>query len=441
MERDIRYAENDGVHIAYTVVGEGPVDLVYTPGIWSNLDVMWDEPRWARYLQRLAAFSRLIVFDMRGVGLSDRGPEPPFLEPQMDDVRAVMDAAGAESAALFGGARGGAMTMLFAATYPERTRALVLYAALAKTVRSADHPYGKSSAQQQAFVERFTAEMGTGENLDLQGPSGLDDERFRRWWARFERLVASPGAYRELADIFRDLDVRAVLPAIQAPTLVLQRTGDLIVPVEQARFLAGAIPHARLVELPGDDHIPFLGEADALVDEIEEFLTGTRPAPESDSVLSTVLFTDIVGSTARQAAMGDHAWKSVVLAHHAIVRTALDRWRGVENDTAGDGFYATFDGPARAIRCALEVVERVRDVGIEVRAGIHTGECELIEGKCGGISVSIGARIAAQASPSEVLVSQTVRDLVTGSGIRFENRGLRELKGVPDPWQLLAVVP
>lgn len=437
----MRYADNAGVRIAYTVVGDGPFDLVYNAGIWSNLDVMWEEPRWAHYLNRLASFSRLIVFDMRGVGLSDRGTQPPFLEPQMDDVRAVMDAAGSESAAVFGGARGGAMTMLFAATYPERTRALVLYAALAKTVRSADHPYGKSPREQQVFFERFVTEMGTGTNLDLQGPSGLDDPRFRRWWARFERLVATPTAYRELATIFADLDIRAVLPTIQAPTLVLQRVGDRIVPRDQAHYLAQTIPGARLVELSGDDHIPFLGEPDAIVDEIEEFLTGVRPAPDADRVLATVLFTDIVGSTERQAALGDRAWGQVVLAHHGVVREALARWRGVENDTAGDGFYATFDGPARAIRCALEVADRVRDLGIQVRAGVHTGECDLIEGKCAGISVSVGARIAAAAEPSQVLVSQTVRDLVAGSGIAFEDRGVHGLKGIADPWRLFAVKP
>jgi pimeloyl-ACP methyl ester carboxylesterase/class 3 adenylate cyclase len=439
VEREIRYATNADVRIAYTVVGKGPVDLVYTSGIWSNLDVMWEEPRWARYLDRLASFTRLIVFDMRGVGLSDRGPEPPFLEPQMDDIRAVMDAAGSLSAAVFGGARGGAMTMLFAATYPERTSALILYGALAKTVRSPDHPFGKSAEEQQVFFDRFVAEMGTGSNLDLQGPSGLDDPRFRRWWARFERLVATPTAYRELATIFQDLDIRAVLPAIQAPTLVLQRVGDRIVPSDQARYLAQTIPHARLVEMPGIDHIPFLGDADAIVDEIEEFLTGARPAPESDRVLATVLFTDIVGSTEHQAAVGDRAWRSVVLNHHAVVREALARWRGVENDTAGDGFYATFDGPARAIRCAREIADRVRELGIQIRAGVHTGECDLIDGKCAGISVSVGARIAAAADPSEVLVSQTVKDLVAGSGIAFEDRGVRTLKGIPDPWRLFAV--
>ena len=438
MEREVRYAVNDGVHIAYTVLGDGPIDVVYTSGIWSNLDVMWDEPRWAHFLDRLASFSRLIVFDMRGVGLSDRGSEPPFLESQMDDMSAVMTAAGSESAVIFGGARGGAMSMLFAATYPERTKALVLYAGVAKTVRSADFPYGKSEHDQQAFFDRFVAEMGTGQNLDLQGPSGADDPRFVQWWARFERLVATPSAYRELAVIFRDLDVRAVLPSIQAPTLVLQRTGDRITPVDQARYLAGTIPAARLVEFPGDDHIPFLGDGDALVDEVEEFVTGSRPAPDVDRVLATVLFTDIVGSTERQAAMGDRAWKDVVLAHHSLVRRALTRWRGVENDTAGDGFYATFDGPARAVRCALEVADQVRDFGIEIRAGIHTGECEIVDGKYGGIAVATGARIAGLAGPSQVLVSQTVKDLVAGSGLVFDDHGEHSLKGVPQPWHLYA---
>jgi pimeloyl-ACP methyl ester carboxylesterase len=441
VEREIRYAINDGVHIAYTVVGEGPIDLVYAPGIWSNLDVMWDDPRWARFLDRLASFSRLIVFDMRGVGLSDRGPQPPYLESQMDDMSAVMDAAGSRSAAIFGGARGGAMSILFAATHPERTKALILYAGVARTVRSADHPYGKTAEQQQAFLERFVSEMGTGRNLDLQGPSGLDDPNFRRWWARFERLVATPSAFQELAGILTDLDVRAVLPAIQAPTLLLHRVGDQIIPVDQSRYLAATIPDARLVELAGDDHIPFLGDRDAIVDEIQEFVTGNRPRPEADRVLSTVLFTDIVGSTERQAELGDRAWKELVLAHHSVVRDALARWRGIENDTAGDGFYATFDGPARAVRCALEVAERVRGLDIEIRAGVHTGECELIDNKCGGIAVSTGARIASLAGPSQVLVSQTVKDLVTGSGLVFLDHGEHSLKGVPGTWRLFEASP
>ena len=436
MEHEVRYAINDGVHIAYTVIGDGPVDVVYTSGIWSNLDVMWEEPRWARFLDRLASFSRLIVFDMRGVGLSDRGNEPPFLETQMDDLSAVMTAAGSEKAVIFGGARGGLMAMLFAATHPERTKALVLYGTIAKTVRSEDFPFGMSAQKQQAFFDRFVSEMGTGKNLDLQGPSGLDDPRFVRWWARFERLVASPNAYRELATIFRNLDIRAVLPLIQAPTLVLQRGGDRITPAAQATYLASTIPGARLVEFPGDDHIPFLGDSDSIVDEIEEFVTGTRPAPDVDRLLATVLFTDIVGSTELQVAVGDHAWKELVLAHHEVVRAALNRWRGVENDTAGDGFFATFDGPARAVRCALDVAERVRGLGLEIRAGVHAGECELVDGKCGGIAVSTGARISALARPSQVLVSQTVKDLVIGSDLVFEDQGEHALKGLPQQWRL-----
>jgi pimeloyl-ACP methyl ester carboxylesterase/class 3 adenylate cyclase len=436
VERRVRYAVNGDVHIAYTTVGDGPLDLVYAPGIWSNLDVMWEDRRWARFLDRLASFSRLIVFDMRGIGLSDRGAEPPYLESQMDDLRAVLDAAGSERAVVFGGARGAAMSMLFAATYPGRTDALVLYAAAAKTVRDDEYPYGKSPTEQRHFVERFTAEMGTGANLDLQGPSALDDPAFVRWWARFERLVATPGAYRELADILSGLDVRAVLPSIQAPTLILQRIGDRIVPADQARYLADSIPTARLVELPGDDHIPFLGDADAVIDEIEEFVTGTRRVPEIDRVLNSVLFTDIVDSTRRQASMGDEAWRRLIESHHELVRDCLARWRGVENDTAGDGFYATFDGPARAVRCALEIVDRVRGLGIEVRAGVHTGECTIIDGKCGGIAVTTGARISGLAEPSQVLVSRTVRDLVAGSGLKFEDLGEKELKGIPQPWQL-----
>jgi pimeloyl-ACP methyl ester carboxylesterase len=441
VEREIRYAINDGVHIAYTVVGDGPIDLVYAPGIWSNLDVMWDDPRWARFLHRLASFSRLIVFDMRGVGLSDRGPQPPYLESQMDDLSAVMDAAGSRSAVIFGVARGGAMSMLFAATHPERTTALVLYAGVARTLRSADHPYGRTAEQQRTFSERLISEMGTGRTLDQHGPSAVDDPTFRRWWARFERLVATPAAFEEIAGILTTLDVRAVLPAIQAPTLLIHRVGDRIIPVDHARSLAQAIPNARLVELPGDDHLPFLGDPDELLDEIEEFVTGSRPVPRADRVLSTVLFTDIVGSTERQAELGDRAWKELVLAHHAVVRDALARWRGIENDTAGDGFYATFDGPARAVRCALEVTERVHDLDIEIRAGVHTGECELIDTKCGGITVSTGARIAALAGPSEVLVSQAVKDLVTGSGLIFVDHGEHALKGVPGTWRLFAASP
>ena len=438
---ETRYAKApDGTSIAYQVVGDGPLDLVYASGIWSNVELMWEEPAWARFLERLASFSRLILFDMRGVGLSDRGPEPPSIELQRDDVEAVLDAAGSDAAVVFGSARAASMAMLFAATHPDRTKALVLYAPVAKTVSAPDFPHGKSPEDQAAFVERFVREVGTARNLALQAPSVADDKRFVAWWARFERLVASPSAYEELARIFTDVDVRRVLPAIHVPTLVLHRRGDRIVSEGQVAYVAEQIEDARLVEFDGDDHLPFVGNGDAIVDEVEEFVTGNRPVPEIDRILATVLFTDIVGSTERQAALGDRGWKDLVEQHHAAVRAQLGRYRGLEQDTAGDGFYVRFDGPARAIRCAREIVEAVRPFGIEVRAGLHAGECEVVEGKCSGLSVSIGARVMAHAGPSEVLVSQTVKDLTAGSDLTFEDAGEHELKGVPDRWHLYRVV-
>jgi class 3 adenylate cyclase/pimeloyl-ACP methyl ester carboxylesterase len=436
-----RYAKApDGTSIAYQVIGDGPVDLVYASGIWSNVEVMWDHRPWAHLLERLAKFSRLILFDMRGVGLSDRGPEPPVLELQRDDVGAVMDAAGSESAIVFGGARAATMAMLFAATHPDRTKALILYAPVAKTVSTPDFPHGKSLEEQQVFFERFIREVGTGRNLQLQAPSVAADEPFVNWWARFERLVASPSAYEELGRIFTDVDVRDVLPAIHVPTLVIHRTDDRIVLARQARYVAHQIEGATYVELPGGDHLPFVGDSDAILDEVEQFVTGRRPIPEIDKVLATVLFTDIVDSTRRQAELGDRGWKELLEEHHATVRDLLKRYRGEEQDTAGDGFFARFDGPARAIRCAQDIVEMVHPLGIDVRAGLHTGECELVDGKCSGLSVSIGARVMANAGPSQVLVSQTVKDLVAGSGLTFENAGEHELKGVPERWHLYRVL-
>jgi pimeloyl-ACP methyl ester carboxylesterase len=435
-----RYAKApDGTSIAYQVVGDGPVDLVYATGIWSNVEIMWEHPLWAHFLRRLVNFSRLILFDMRGVGLSDRGPEPPVLELQRDDVGSVMDAAGSEDAIVFGGARAATMAMLFAATHPERTKALILYAPVAKTVSTPDFPYGKSSEEQAAFFERFLAEMGTGKNLDLQAPSVAGDEPFVEWWARFERLVASPSAYQELARIFTEVDVREVLPSIHVPTLVIHREGDRIVLERQASYVAAQITGATQLELPGEDHLPFVGDADAILDEVERFVTGRRPIPEIRTVLATVLFTDIVDSTRRQSELGDIGWKDLVERHHAMVRNLLKEYRGEEQDTAGDGFFVRFDGPARAIRCAQDIVESIRPLGIEVRTGLHTGECEIVDGKAGGLAVSIGARVMANAGPSEVLVSQTVKDLVAGSGFAFEDSGEHDLKGVPDRWRLYRV--
>ena len=437
-DRTIAYASNGDVQIAYTVLGEGPVDLVYTNGIFSNLEVMWEDSHWSRYADRLSSFCRLIVFDMRGIGLSDRGPEAPYLELQMDDIRAVMDAAGSDTAAIFGVARGGAMTMLFAATYPERVRALVLYASNVKTMRSDDWQYGRTVEEADEFFRTYTDHFGTGENLRLQAP-GHWDERYQRWWARFERLIASKSGFRELGTVFREIDVRAVARSVQAPTLLLHRLGDPVVPVGMSRWLADTIPHATLVELPGDDHVVFLGDADAVVDEVEEFLTGARHAPETDRVLATVLFTDIVGSTERAAALGDTRWRELLEQHHRSVRRELDRFRGNEIDTAGDGFMASFDGPARAIRCARAIEDSNQALGIDVRAGVHTGECERLGDKLSGIAVHIAARVASSAGAGEVVVSQTVKDLVAGSGIEFDDRGMHELKGVPGAWRLFSV--
>jgi class 3 adenylate cyclase/pimeloyl-ACP methyl ester carboxylesterase len=437
---ETRYAKApDGTSIAYQVIGDGPVDLVYASGIWSNVEVMWEDPWWAHFLERLAKFSRLILFDMRGVGLSDRGPEPPVLELQRDDVGAVMDGAGSADAIVFGGARAATMAILFAATHPDRTKALVLYAPVAKTVSTHDFPYGKTPEEQRVFFERFVREVGTGRNLKLQAPSVAEDERFVKWWARFERLVASPSAYEELARIFTDVDVRNVLPVIHVPALVIHREDDAIVLKRQARYVADQIQGATYVEFPGQDHLPFVGDADAIVDEVEQFVTGRRPVRETDKVLATVLFTDIVDSTRRQAELGDRGWKKLLELHHATVRDLLRQYRGEEQDTAGDGFYVRFDGPARAIRCAQDIVEMIRPLGIEVRAGLHTGECEIVDGKCSGLSVSIGARVMANAGPSEVLVSRTVKDLTAGSGLTFHDAGEHELKGVPDRWHLYRV--
>jgi class 3 adenylate cyclase len=434
---DTRYAKSGDVSIACQTVGRGP-DLIFCSGIFSNLDVMWEEPRWAHFLSRLASFARLTIFDMRGVGLSDRGSQAPILERQRDDVGAVMDTVGVERGTVFGVARAASMAMIFAATHPQRTQALALYAPTVTRVAASDHTTGMSADDAEAFVNTFVSEMGTGKNVSIQAPSLVQDERFVRWWARFERLVASPAAYRELAQILFDLDIRQVLPAIHVPTLVLQRAGDLIVPAAEGRFVAEHIADARYVELPGIDHLPFAGDSDALVDEVEEFVTGKRPLPKTDRILATVLFTDIVDSTRLQATLGDREWKTMLETHNGIMRHHLARHGGREQDTAGDGFYVVFDGPARAIECADDVMADL-PAGIEIRAGVHTGECEIADGKCAGLAVSIGARVMGLAGASEILVSQTVKDLTAGGDLHFGEAGEHELKGIPDRWRLYRV--
>jgi pimeloyl-ACP methyl ester carboxylesterase len=444
---ETRFAKTaDGVHVAYQVVGEGPVDLVWVMGWTSNVEAIWEEPNLARFLSRLSSFSRLILFDKRGVGLSDRVPEAqlPSMETRMDDVRAVMDAAGSERAVVFGVSEGGPMAMLFAATYPERTIALVLYGTDPDyTAMDTDDPFVAEGDEYLAYIDEH---WGTLEHARLEisswgAPSHADDERLATWLSSYLRRAASPGAAIALARMNREIDVSHALPAIHVPTLLIAKTEDVEFPIARMRWLASQIAGARIVELPGDEHFFWVGEYDTMLGDIERFVSEFQhQEAELERFLATVLFTDIVGSTETGARMGDRAWKALVEAHHARVRGQLARFRGREIDTAGDGFFATFDGPGRGIRCAQAIIQAVRDLGIEVRAGLHTGECEQVGDKVGGIAVNIGARVAAEAGPSEVLVSQTVKDLTAGSGLEFDDAGEHELKGVPDRWHLYRVV-
>jgi pimeloyl-ACP methyl ester carboxylesterase/class 3 adenylate cyclase len=438
MPPQTQYAKSGEVNIAYQVVGEGPFDLVFVPGFVSHLDLQWADPRIARFLEKLASFSRLIMFDKRGTGLSDPVAAPAPLEDRMDDVRAVMDAAGSERAALFGLSEGGPMSVLFAATYPERTRALVLCGTFPTgTLDPAENPGGQRWIDAVQSARVAAERWGEGHTLDLMAPSA-DSERERIGRAIFERSAASPHMAQTLLAMVVDTDVRDLLPTLRVPTLVLHRAEEFV-PVACARYMAEQIPGARLVVLPGMDHIPFYGDADGYAEEIEEFLTGARQAPVSDRILTTVMFTDIVGSTERAAEVGDARWRELLGRHDELMRGELERHRGREVKTMGDGVLATFDGPARGIRCARAIAEQVRSLGIELRAGLHTGECELIGEDIGGMAVNIGARIGALADANEVVVSSTVKDLVVGSGISFSDRGARELKGVPGEWHLFAV--
>jgi class 3 adenylate cyclase len=443
MEAVTRYAKSGDVSIAYQVVGEGPIDIVLIP-IWvSHLEYAWEEPSLARFYRRLASFSRLILFDKRGTGLSDRVGDVhlPTLEERMDDVGAVMDAVGSERAAMFGVHEGAAMSALFAATHPERVSTLVAFGMFASRLRAPDYPWGWTPERRAEWLDEIERTWGGPVGLAAAAPSAAGDERFARWWSTYLRLGSSPGAALALARMNSDIDIRDVLPAVRVPTLLLHRVDDRRVAVDEARFIAGRIPDARLVELPGEDHLPWVGEQDAMLDEVEEFLTGARSAHPPDRVLATVLFTDIVGSTEHAVRLGDRAWRELVELHDGAVRIALARWGGRELDTAGDSFLAEFDGPARAIRCAADILARVRELGLDLRAGVHTGEVERAGSTLRGIAVHIGARVAAQAAPGEILVSQTVKDLVAGSGLAFEDRGEHALKGVPDSWRLYAVVP
>ncbi len=442
---ETRYAMSGDVSIAYQVIGEGPLDLIHVPGWVSNVELAWQIPIQAEFYRRLASFTRLITFDKRGTGLSDRDVGVPDMETRMDDVRAVMDAAGSARAALFGASEGAPLSILFAATYPERAWALALFNGFARLAWAADYPFGLSEEELARELDNelaaWTDPRQMAEMVESVIPAA--DESSKRALAAAWRQSASPGALRALHRMNVAIDVREAVPSINVPTLVFARAENEVFALSGARFVADHVSGARYLELPGTDHGYAAGDPTPIIEELRDFLTDAWNArgweEEPDRVLATVLFTDIVGSTARAAELGDRGWRELLTEHNQLTRRQLSRFRGREIDTAGDGFFASFDGPARAIRCARAISEQVRELGLEVRAGLHTGECELLDGKVAGIAVSIGARVAAQAQPGEVLVSQTVKDLVAGSGIEFDDRGAAELKGVPGEWRLYAV--
>lgn len=422
------YAKSGDVHVAYQVFGNGPIDLVFVPGFVSHIENYWEHPDLARWLLRLGSFARVIMFDKRGTGLSDPVAEVPSMDLRMDDVRAVMDAVGIESAAQFGVSEGGALAALFAATYPQRCRGLVLYGAFARL------PIGPQELD--AYFKYIDLAWGSGRSLPIWAPSRQNDPALKQWWGRFERLGASPAAAMAVVRMAAQIDISDILSSIHVPTLVMHGKGDTLINVEYGRFLARNIPGARFLELPGADHIFFVHEQ--VGDAIEEFLTGSISTAESRRVLATVLFTDIVDSTARAEQLGDQRWHNLLDAYRTTVRRELSRYRGSEVKSLGDGFLVTFDGPARAVRCACAIAEAVRPLDIQVRNGLHTGEIEIADNDVQGIAVHVASRVSALAGPGEVLVSRTVRDLVAGSGLRFDERGKSPLRGLQEPMELYA---
>jgi class 3 adenylate cyclase/pimeloyl-ACP methyl ester carboxylesterase len=439
MKNAIRYARNnDGQSVAYEVSGAGPLDLVFIPDWVTNLEVMREEPSMTRFFDRLGSFSRLICLDKRGSGLSDPVPlgAIPTIEEWMHDVCTVLDDLGSPRAALLGHGEGGPMALLFAATHPERTHALVLADTCARRRRAPDYPWGLPDEAAERYIAAIIGAWGSGEAAHIGAASEAHRPGFVERRARLERLAMSPGEFAAIYPQTYELDIRPVLGTIGVPTLVLHRSENPYMRVGNARYLVEHIDGATLVELPGRDHFFHAGDTDGMIDHIQQFLTGTREAPDLDRVLATVVFTDIVGATDLAERLGDRDWRDLLGRHHALVRQELERFRGREVDTAGDGFFATFDGPARGVRCALAIRDVVRTLGIEIRAGVHIGECELMGQKVGGIAVHIAARIMAQSKPGEVLVSRTVKDLVAGSGLVFEEAGRHTLRGVAEEWEL-----
>jgi class 3 adenylate cyclase len=437
---ETKYVDSNGASIAYQVVGDGPRDFVYVPTWISQIEHLWEEPMVARFFERLSTFARLILFDRRGSGLSDPILGPPTIEEQMEDVTAVLDAVGSERADVFAQVEGAAMAALFAATHPERTGSLVLYAPVPRTQSAPGYGWPGTPEERAARVDAVMASWGTGERMEQFAPSEAGNERLRRWWAKLERLSASPGTARTFIEFVGELDVRCVLPNIHVPTLVMHRRDDQLIDIRHSRYVAEHIPGARFVELPGSDNLIVAGDVEAVLGEVEEFLTGRRGATDAERVLSTVLFTDIVDSTGHAATLGDRRWRDVLDSHYELVGRAIERHRGRQVKTVGDGVLATFDGPARAVQCAVAIRDAIRQVGLTIRAGLHTGEIEQRGNDVAGIAVHIAQRVQGVARPGEVLVSRTVVDLVGGSGLQFEDRAEHALKGVPDPWRLFSVL-
>lgn len=437
-----RYVKSDDVHIAYQVLGEGPLDLLLVPGFVSHIEAAWQSPETAAFIRRLASFCRLILFDKRGTGMSDRGSQIFTLEQRMHDVRAILDEIGSERAALFGVSEGGPMSLLYAATYPERTSAMILYGSYAKRSWAPDYPFGWKDEQWDRVLGNMECNWGTpqGTNIAMWAPSLIDKPNAAERLASYFRAAASPGAAAAIMKMNREIDVRNVLPAIRTPTMILHRTADRVSEIGHARYMAQHIPDAKLIELPGIDHVYWTDGGAVILDHVEQFLTGRRQGRQSERVLATVLFVDIVSSTERAAKLGDYPWRELLENFYLKVRDVLLQYRGREINTSGDGLLAAFDGPARAVRCAGAIRDAVRSLGLEVRYGLHTGECEIVGADLAGIAVHIGARVAHLAGPGEVLVSQTVRDLVAGSGLAFEARGTHVLKGVPSEWHLFRAV-
>jgi pimeloyl-ACP methyl ester carboxylesterase len=437
---ETKYAKSGDINIAYQVVGNGPVDLVLVPGWISNIDVFWEEPSVVRFLNKLASFSRLILFDKRGTGLSDRVTDSPMLEERMDDVRAVLDAVGSQRATLLGYSEAGTMVALFAATYPERTNSIVMIGSFARRIKSHDYPWGVEVEKYKESIEHMEKNWGGPIGLDQRVPSKKNDEQFKKWWGKFLRMGASPRTAAAITKMNIEIDVRDILPSISVPALIIHAEGDKLITLPNGEYLAKHIPNARLVVVKTEDHLPFIERSTDISEEVEEFVTGIKTERNVERVLSTLMFTDIIDSTKKAQKLGDQKWSDLLDTHDSIIRHELSVHRGREVDTAGDSFFASFDGPARSLLCAQAINESIKEIGLSVRVGIHIGECELRGDHLAGIAVHIAARISALAGPNQILVSRTVKDLVAGSGIGFKDFGTHTLKGVSDEWSLFEVV-